>query len=358
MRFENQKTSTSKPELKSDRQTPVATFRNGFTLIELLAAIAVIAVLIALLLPALQRMREEYAKNMAAANLQALLVASNEYFNQRGAYPKQLGDLAAFCGAHPQSCSLAPGLLSGSAGGYNVIMANTEGDFHITAEPTQPGITGSVTLTIDRNGIIASEPTPGADAARQRVFDGLKAQAATTMVQLLAMDSRASSEIRDYTGATTVNAGTLTAVFGLVDADYDGTANIHEVMDYDNTPSPFASTTHAFFAAVYRDLKWDNLSAQDQQAIGVTMNDLDTTQPLLFTYDGLGDLTRIVVDWGDGDAQPMIAQLDAAEAAEASGDQRRKDKALKQYKKMVKAEIGRSLTRGYANTLIAIANTL
>ena len=355
MRFQNPKTSAS----KFDRREPVATLRpNGFTLIELLSAIAIIAVLIALLLPALQRMREEYAKNLAAANLQALLVASNEYFNQRGAYPNGLNDLAEFCSAHPASCSLSPALLSGSVGGYNVIMANTEGDFHIVAEPEQPGITDSVTLTIDRNGMMTSAPTPGADAARQRVFDGLKAEAAATMVQLLAMDPRASSEIRDYTGATTVNPGTLTTVFGLVDADYDGTANIREVRDYDNTPGPFASTTHGFFAAVYRDLRWDSLSEQDQQAIGVTMSDLDTTQPLQFTYDGLGDLTRIVVNGGDGDDQALIAQLEAAEAAEAIGDLRRKDKALKQYRKLVKAEIGRSLTRSNANMLIAFSNTL
>jgi YD repeat-containing protein len=172
------------------------------------------------------------------------------------------------------------------------------------------------------------------------------------------MDPRASSEIRDYTGATTVNPGTLATVFGLVDADYDGTAYIREVRDYGNTPGPFSSTTHGFFAAVYRDLKWDSLSEQDQQAIGVTLADLDTTQPLQFTYDGLGDLTRIVINWGDGDAQPLIAQLEAAEVAEASGDLRRKDKALKQYRKLVKAEIGRSLTRSNANMLIAISNTL
>jgi hypothetical protein len=54
----------------------------------------------------------------------------------------------------------------------------------------------------------------------------------------------------------------------------------------------------------------------------------------------------------------MNAQLDAAEAAEARGDQRRKDKALKQYRELVKAEIGRSLTRSNANTLIAISYTL
>jgi len=58
------------------------------------------------------------------------------------------------------------------------------------------------------------------------------------------MNPNASSQIRDYTGATTVNAGTLAMAFGLVDADDDGTASCREVMDYDNAPGPFSATIH------------------------------------------------------------------------------------------------------------------
>ncbi|MEN3332255.1 MAG: hypothetical protein V7641_1620 [Blastocatellia bacterium] len=355
MRFKNQKTSALQSNLQKHHTTHR---RTGFTLIELLVAIAIIAVLIALLLPAIQRVREEYAKNMAAANLQALMVASNEYFNRTGSYPDELGDLARFCASNPGSCSLNVELLSGRAGGYNVIMANTEGDFHIMAEPEQPGISGSVTLTIDRNGMITNAPTPGADEARQRVFDGLQAKAADTVVQLLAMDTDATSQIREYTGATTVNAGTLANVFDLLDTDNDGLITINEVVAYDNTPGAFSSTTNGFLTQVYRDLKWDNLGEQDRQAIGVTMAELDTTQPLLFTYDGLSNLTRILIHWGDGNDAALIAKLEAAEAAEANGNLNRKAKSLKQYRKLVKAEIGKSLTRTNANMLIAISNTL
>jgi prepilin-type N-terminal cleavage/methylation domain-containing protein len=355
MRFKNQKTSALQSNLQKHNPTHR---RSGFTLIELLVAIAIIAVLIALLLPAIQRVREEYAKNMAAANLQALLVASNEYFNRTGSYPNELENLAQFCAANPGSCSLTAELLSGRTGGYNVIMANTEGDFHIVAEPEQPGITGSVTVTIDRNGVITSAPTPGADEARQRVFDGLQAKAADTVVQLLAMDPDATSQIREYTGATTVNAGTLANVFSQLDADADGRVTINEIFSYENTAGEFSPTVHGFLTQVYRDLKWDNLSEQDRQAIAVTMTELDTTQPLLFTYDGLGNLTSILIHWGDGNDTALIAKLEAAEAAEASGNLNRKAKSLKQYRKLVKAEIGKSLTRTNANILIGISNTL
>lgn len=368
MRFENHKTSA----LKSEWRKPVANPQShGFTLIELLTATAIIAILIGLLLPAIQKVREEYAKNMAAANLQALLVASNEYFNRTGALPDELDDLAQFCASNPGSCSLSAELLSGRAGGYIFAIAgdfdgdgDVDGaDFLVVAEPESPGITGSVTLTIDRNGVITSSDTPGADAARQRVFDGLQAKAAGTMVELLAMDPNASSQIRDYTGATTVNPGTLSNVFSLIDADYDGTANISEISHTYDGDLQFGGAVQGFLAAVYRDLKWDGLGEQDRQSIGVQMTDLDPTQPLQFTYDGLGDLTRILIQAGDGTSNTillaeLLAKLDAAEAAEAAGNLNRKAKMLKQYRKMVKAEIGRSLTRANANTLLAICNTL
>jgi prepilin-type N-terminal cleavage/methylation domain-containing protein len=53
----------------------------GFTLIELLVVIAVIAVLIHLLVPAVQSARETAARRAAEENLQELLVAATAYRN-------------------------------------------------------------------------------------------------------------------------------------------------------------------------------------------------------------------------------------------------------------------------------------
>src|SRR5688572_13918482 len=172
---------------------PVSRNRNtikncrGFTLIELLTAMAIIAVLIGLLLPVIQRTREEYAANQAEENIRTLMVASNEYFSRMGSYPDKIGDLAQFCAANPGACSLAPELLSGRAGGYNISIANKDGDadgsdFLAVAEPEYPGITGSYTLTIGPNFMVTRESTPGADAARQQAFDNILANGATTAV--------------------------------------------------------------------------------------------------------------------------------------------------------------------------------
>src|SRR5690349_4217210 len=100
----------------------------GFTLIELLMAVAIIAVLIALLLPVIQHRREEYAKAKAAENLTALLVASNEYFARTGHYPNSLADLRGIC-ASPAGGNYTFNLLltTGKAGGY-CFDYNADGD--------------------------------------------------------------------------------------------------------------------------------------------------------------------------------------------------------------------------------------
>lgn len=62
--------------------------RNGFTLIELLVVISIIAVLIALLLPALARAKQLALRIQGASNLRQIGIALHEYANEyRGQYP-------------------------------------------------------------------------------------------------------------------------------------------------------------------------------------------------------------------------------------------------------------------------------